>query len=969
MNPRTIRSPQRIARKTRKAVRGFRRRSFGLYTVVSLCCSLIPNPHAHAAVTEAWVHRYSNVASNAFDFAVKVVRDTAGDFVVTGNTAGGGNASDMVTIKYSGADGSELWQKHSPATATSLAVDGGGNILVTGYSVSNSNTGYYTAKYAATDGTLLWEQHYFSSGDGNITTAMAVDSSGNVAVTGYSWDDVSGFDYYTAKYAAANGALLWEKRYNGPANGFDYARGMAVDNDGNVLVTGYSWNGSNNDYYTVKYASSDGVLLWERRCDGPADSYDQGVAVAVDGSGNAIVTGYSKDDYYTAKYSAANGSVLWQQRYAGPASGYDRPSAIAVDSSGNVIVTGYSHNSQTADYYTAKYAATNGVLMWERRYDGPVVSTLSDDFADAVAVDSYGNVVVTGISGGFGNGGDYYTAKYAAADGALLWQKRYNGLGNSADQARSVAIDDIGDVVVTGWSDNGRRADYYTAKYAEANGALLWEKRYTGPAKSDDQAQAVAVDGAGNVAVTGLSDNGSNNDFYTAKYAAANGALVWEKRYDGPASRDDEGRAMGVDSNGNVVVTGFSYSTNLNFDSNENADYYTAKYAATNGALLWEQRYDGPEASYDEARALAVDSSGNVAVTGFSYNTNFNSDYYTAKYAAANGALLWERRYDSAQSGEDEARAISVDNSGNVIVTGFSWNGTNSDYYTAKYAAADGAVLWQKWYNGPGNGYDDAEAVAVDNSGNVVVTGHALNGMTGDYYTAKYSAADGALLWERFYNGPANKDDYAVAVAIDPGGNVVVTGTSQNGIGPETADYYTAKYAAADGAVLWEKRYNGPDSDHDHGVAVATDAIGNVIVTGSSERDSLTIKYAGTDGALLWEKRSNYRPNGNYSPSSLAVGPNGMVAITGTFTDENDETDDYATVVYREGLGIELVPTGVRLHFTGTPGHSYNIERAPTVTGPWSIYVTLAAPPNGIMEYVDTNGPPIGSAFYRTSTP
>jgi len=141
-------------------------------------------------------------------------------------------------------------------------------------------------------------------------------------------------------------------------------------------------------------------------------------------------------------------------------------------------------------------------------------------------------------------------------------------------------------------------------------------------------------------------------------------------------------------------------------------------------------------------------------------------------------------------------------------------------------------------------------------------------------------------------------------VAVDGSGNVVVTGTSQGG-------YYTAKYAAADGAVLWEKRYNG-------GVA-----------------------------------------------RSLALGPNGMVAVTGS------SSDDYATVVYRENLSpvsIDLVPAGIRIRFTGVPGRSYNIERAIAVTGPWSTIATPTAPIQGVIEHTDTN-PPMSGAFYRTSAP
>jgi hypothetical protein len=90
-----------------------------------------------------------------------------------------------------------------------------------------------------------------------------------------------------------------------------------------------------------------------------------------------------------------------------------------------------------------------------------------------------------------------------------------------------------------------------------------------------------------------------------------------------------------------------------------------------------------------------------------------------------------------------------------------------------------------------------------------------------------------------------------------------------------------------------------------------------------------------------------------------------MVAITGS------SSGDFATVVYREVLppvSIQLVPAGVRLSFTGTPGLSYKIERAPAVTGPWTPINTQTAPASGLLEYLAA--PPLPSqAFYRTVQP
>jgi len=149
----------------------------------------------------------------------------------------------------------------------------------------------------------------------------------------------------------------WSVSYNGLANSNDYAQGVAVDSSGNVYVAGYSFNGANHDYYTVKYDSG-GSEVWDVSYAGPANGYDAAWDVAVDGSGNVYVTGSSFNganyDYFTIKYNSG-GSEVWKVAYNGPANGADHAQGVAVDGSGNVYVTGYSNNGANYDYFTIKY--------------------------------------------------------------------------------------------------------------------------------------------------------------------------------------------------------------------------------------------------------------------------------------------------------------------------------------------------------------------------------------------------------------------------------------------------------------------------------------------------------------------------------------------------------------------------------------------------------------------------------------
>jgi len=137
----------------------------------------------------------------------------------------------------------------------------------------------------------------------------------------------------------------WVRRYD---SGDDGASAIVVDHSGNVYVTGYTGSGGNHDYATVAYSGA-GVPLWTNRYNGPGNYHDEPAAIAVDGSGNVFVTGMSANvilnefDYATIKYSGA-GVPLWTNRYNGTGIGNDAAFAVALDGSGNVFVTGSSSN-------------------------------------------------------------------------------------------------------------------------------------------------------------------------------------------------------------------------------------------------------------------------------------------------------------------------------------------------------------------------------------------------------------------------------------------------------------------------------------------------------------------------------------------------------------------------------------------------------------------------------------------------
>jgi hypothetical protein len=408
--------------------------------------------------------------------------------------------------------------------------------------------------------------------------------------------------------------------------------------------------------------------------------------MAVDMSGNVYVTGWggsdgaTMSDWATMKYDSS-GNRIWVARYDGPASRHDFAYAIAVDSSGNVYVTGTCDGNQTVgDYATIKYDG-DGNQLWVAHYDGPGsdgygYGPRDRDFARDIAVDGSGNVYVTGESSD-----DYATIKYDSA-GNQVWVARHEGSGSMWAVAEAMALDGLGNVYVTGRSAN----DCVTVKYDSA-GSQVWVARYDGPAGGSDSGEAIALDSSGNVYVTGYSIGVSSyEDYATIKYDSA-GNQLWVARYDGPQSFEDQPRAIAVDASGNAYVTGFCWAS-----LTAGTDYATVKYDSA-GNQLWVARYDGPAVDpepdlyyADVASALALDACGNVYVTGGSQTNRFHhsTDFATVKYDST-GNQLWVARYDYRGPGgphADEACDIALDDSGNVYVAGLS----GCDFATIKYA-------------------------------------------------------------------------------------------------------------------------------------------------------------------------------------------------------------------------------------------------------------------------------------------
>ena len=400
----------------------------------------------------------------------------------------------------------------------------------------------------------------------------------------------------------------WAKSAGGSSS--DYGRSVATDGSGNIVVTGnFSFtidfgtttltNAGVNDIFIVKYDAA-GNVLWAKRAGGGTDEYCY--SVATDDSGNIFITGsfYGSTltfgtttlinagncNMFIVKYDAA-GNVLWAKSAGG--SDYDGGNSVATDGSGNVLVTG-DFSSFTIDFGTTTLNHSGSNDMFIVKYDGA---------------------------------------------GNVLWAK---GVGDSdVDYGQSVAVDDSGNILVTGnfkssalafsttTLTNAGNYDMFIVKY-DSNGNELWAKSAGG--SFADYGNSIATDAIGNIVVTGnfkssaltfgttTLTNAGINDMFIVKYDAG-GNILWAKSAGG--SNDDYGQSVAIDGSENIVVTGiFGNSTTITFGTFTltnagSCDMFIVKYN-TGGNALWAKSAGGSDVDYGQS--VATDGSGNIVVVG-----------------------------------------------------------------------------------------------------------------------------------------------------------------------------------------------------------------------------------------------------------------------------------------------------------------------------------------------------------------
>jgi hypothetical protein len=281
----------------------------------------------------------------------------------------------------------------------------------------------------------------------------------------------------------------------------------------------------------------------------------------------------------------------------------------------------------------------------------------------------------------------------------------------------------------------------------------------------------------------------------------------------------------------------------------------TVKYDK-GGTHQWTKTLNGLSNSDDRAEDLCVGPTGNIYVVGTTQNAPSDKDVTTIKYLP-NGDTAWVRHFAGFPGSEYcGGWGVTADDIGNVFVVGYIGISlfASRDFLIIKYNS-QGDTVWTQTYDGPAGDRDEAVYVELDETGNVVVVGPSKGSTnpTGwmDYLTLKCNP-NGDTLWSRRYNSTTSAEsanDIPYDLAVDTGGNIYVSGTSDHDTFASTEDDILVVKYSPDGDQLWEARFNSPGNVDDDANAMFLDEDLNVYVAASTEGyggemyDQLMVKF------------------------------------------------------------------------------------------------------------------------------
>lgn len=314
------------------------------------------------------------------------------------------------------------------------------------------------------------------------------------------------------------------------------------------------------------------------------------------------------------------GQLVWSESYSTLSN--EKAVAGAVDADGNLYIVGRAFGDGFYDLIVQRYAAETGINEWTQQIASPAYL---DDIGWDIAIDSQGRIVVNGLLGTSPSAADVLTAVLDPTFGEEVWRvEKPGGVYNIESMAGWLAIADNDDVIMVtrAWSSTSGY-DVVLERYAAADGDEVWSQTWNSSGTNADDPRAMLLHPGGDVVVAGV----TASDYLVARFDGATGDYEWHGTYAGPPDWYDVATCIDLAPDGTIVASGFSDGTGTGWD------LATVGFDPDSGTVLWDVRFDGHGQS-DEARAVAVGPTGDIAVVGYAYSYEQGNDALVVCYDA-----------------------------------------------------------------------------------------------------------------------------------------------------------------------------------------------------------------------------------------------------------------------------------------------------------------------------------------------
>lgn len=351
-----------------------------------------------------------------------------------------------------------------------------------------------------------------------------------------------------------SGQLLWERTFAGPAGGNDYGVAVTLDENQNIIVAGVvSLSDLTTDIVVLKYSST-GTLLWSAILPGTSGQFDIATKITRDGSNNIYVAGFTIDpvsryDWTVTKLSSS-GNQLWNTTY--DHAGFNEiPLKIKPVGTNKISVRGLSNSTATEwDFANVRFNANNGSVVAANRQHLSDLSAL-----DAVSIDSDSSNIYIAATVFASEGDKDIQLMKLDENFQIEWTRNIDGEGLD-DVAKTIKVDNAGDIVVAGNSLNGDGGTEILISKFSANGVEIFSQNIAA-SQTFEKATVTSVDINWNndIAIVGSIEKAGNTDFITTMYSTE-GIALFSKDFGGIGASIDVATGVDFSTHNSLIVTG-----------------------------------------------------------------------------------------------------------------------------------------------------------------------------------------------------------------------------------------------------------------------------------------------------------------------------------------------------------------------------------------------------------------------------